>query len=329
MDYLEATNYLNSLEKEAGVLGATVAGAKTFGKGLWNMAFGGKTLSGKWDPFYGVNRLGKVQQVHPGGRGAEHLKGLRMSDPKTGEPVFEKGRNVLKFLKQEFGGTRPSKADWWASTQAKHMPVGKQAYKEGLKSGKYKAPGSRDWLGRPVQHPTGVNTGEYMQRMGKPDIQMMNEIRNMGMLEFAKKYPGVASKYVGANALHKGFLLGLPAYEAYDILANKEGVDPTKGVGANMGATIGSGLGWLGAMPLGWVGAPLAADALSRAGKHIGGKVDQWMGNKPLQQRKAPQALSQQQLAQQMTHGVVKQAPHAFSQIGSAAMSPSPLNPIR
>jgi len=156
---------------------------------------------------------------------------------------------------------------------------------------------------------------------------MMDEIQNMGMLGFMKKYPGVASKYVGANVLHKGFLLGLPTYEAYDILANREGVRPDQGVGANMGGTLASGLGWMGAMPLGWVGAPLAVDALSRAGRYAGGKIDKWMGNKPLKPRQAPRAFSQQQIAH-YGHGAVKQAPQTIAQFGSSAMSPAGVRPI-
>lgn len=140
------------------------------------------------------------------------------------------------------------------------------------------------------------------------------------MVEFAKKYPGVAGKYLGTNAMHKGFLLGLPGYEAYDIMANREGIHPNKGMASNLGATAASGLGWLSSMPLGWVGAPLAVDALSRLGGFAGSKIDKAMGNKALKPRQAPPALSQQQLAH-VPHHVAKQVPATMSQLGPAAMS--------
>ena len=74
-----------SLEKTAGPAGAILGGAKKLGKGLWNVAFGGKNLPyGAWDPLAGVGELGRVRKRVASGP----LKGMFEYNPQNGEHVF-------------------------------------------------------------------------------------------------------------------------------------------------------------------------------------------------------------------------------------------------
>ena len=67
--------------------------------------------------------------------------------------------------------------------------------------------------------------------------------------------------------LNQGFMLGLPAYGAYNILrGGQPGVDKSEGIGS----TLGSGLGFMAGMPLGLVGSIGTSMLGDAAGKAIG-----------------------------------------------------------
>jgi len=275
---------LRGLQKEAGLIDGSARMLGTGAKSLANFALGsGTNAAGKWDLFHGLKSIGKVKETVADGA----LKGMRVLDPKTGVAKVREGRDMLGYMRQEFQGTRPTRADMMASMRASKAPLTAEGRAQHLANGGA-VPGSKTWYGRTVKEPAGVNQGEYMQRVQGGDPALaghMDELSNvnkMSRMDFIRQHPGVAAKYYGMNALQKGFMVGLPGYEAYDTIANRTGPHPTGGMGENLGHTVGSTLGWASMMPLGWVGGPLAVDGISAAARGIGKGVDKLFGNKPL-----------------------------------------------
>jgi hypothetical protein len=265
MKYTEAVEHLDNYSgfvKEASiaqVLGqagrAIGGGARAFGQGLYNIAFGGQTQGrnlgryireggkenlGKWNPLYGLKTMGKERLTYKSGP----LKGNRMVDPVTGNPVIGDKYKPLTFLKQEWQGSRPKRSDYLLS---KITPKGKSQgqFMEEIMAGK---------------HP----------RIAKE----LQEADKLSVIDFMKKYPGRSAQYYGLNVAQKGFVGALPAIEVYDNLAHNQGAYPDKGRGENLGATLGEALGYHAGFPLGWVGAPLLASGLSRIGRGVGSVFD-------------------------------------------------------
>ena len=305
--------FLRGLQKEASVFSTGLGMARNAGKSILNMAVGsGSNAKGEWDLLHGLKSIGKVKQTVADGA----LKGMRVFDPKTGQPMMQEGRNLLGYMKQEFQGTRPTRADMMASMRADKIQWTAKERAKHLANGGA-APGSKTWYGRTIKEPVGVNQGEYMRRVQsdpslKGHLQDLEGVNKLSPWEFAKQHPGVAAKYYGMNALQKGFMIGLPGYEAYDTIAHKTGPHPTGGMGENLGHTIGSALGWGAMMPLGWVGAPLAVDAVSAGSRMVGRGVDKLMGNKALGGPSVPPVTKAHQLP---TYG--------WNQTQQAALNPA------
>jgi hypothetical protein len=270
------------------------------GKGLVNLAIGGRTVAAKpgkflrrgtpeqWQPFHGIQQLGSVKQTHTEGP----LKGMIKYD-KDGEPLYEKSKDLFKYLGQEFRGPKPTRADMMAHARARSMPIDDAAFEAHLKQNKlpYKkslfgkltaAPG----IERPTVGFMGADSREaarFARTAKGADHQALEEVNNLGHMEFMKKHPGLAAEWYGRNALHKGFFVGLPAYEAYNIGIKKEPIHEGEGMGSNMASSVGAGLGMAAGAPLGLFGAPLLSMATQAGGRAMGKQVDQSMGNRPMQ----------------------------------------------
>ena len=230
---------------------------KNFGKGTWNLAMGGKThperaLKGKvipekWDPWHGIKNVGVVHDTHESGP----LKGMLKYDKNTGDPVAKK-RGLLSYLAQEFKGPKPTRADLYAHVQA----------------GKAKQ-----------------NVGEFMRGATPEQLKTMGDINQMGAMDFLRNHPALAANWYGRNALHKGFFVGLPAYEMGGVLTGKNPVAPDEGLGANIGQSLGSTVGMVAGMPLGLVGGAAGSTALAEGGKRLGRRVDRVFNLSPMGQR--------------------------------------------
>lgn len=245
-------------------IGTSIA---NLGKGTWNLALGGKTIGDKWQPFYGLNRLGRPQATYSSGP----LAGMRKIDPKTGEPVLSEKRNVGRYLKQEWEGSRPRRSDFLAEDLTK-----KKSQLQKAEANLYgtKAPG-------------GTNRGQFLDDLQKSTnprdkalLEKLQSIDKQSFASFVKQNPQLAAKYYGLNLLQKGFLGALPAYEAYNIMENRTGPIEGKGPAANLGYLAGSSLGFLGGGPLGLVGATGVAEGLGRGGQALGSIFDRSRRNR-------------------------------------------------
>jgi len=276
MRYLEAISYLNSnsMTKESSFIPAVAnlaakagrafrGGAQATGQGLWNIGFGGETTRrnlgryiqkggsgnlGNWSPFQGLKNLGKAKATYTKGP----LQGMRKYDPATGLPEYEKGLQPLKFLKQEWEGNRPGRANFLAS----------QMLRKGQNQGQFLR---------------GLETAATRKKlMGSAppkrlkDLEKIKGADDLSIREFITQNPKAAAKYYGLNLAQKGLLAGMPALEVYDAI---KGENPeTKG--HDIGSALGEGLGFTAGMPLGFVGAPLLAMGMSNIGGRLGSLVD-------------------------------------------------------
>ena len=205
---------------------------KDWGKGAYNLAFGGRTQGDKWDPLFGLKSMGRAREKVTKGP----TKGMYKYD-QYGDHVYDmnKKRDWLGYLKDEFSGASRTRADLAAKKIAKKK---------------------------------GMNVGEYMSQAGPKQHQRLKDINNMKVRDFIEKHPALAANYYGRNALQKGMVVGFPAYTAYDLVSGntfKNNPDSSK-----LGNTLGSlteGIGWGITGPLGVAGAmasSMGAGALAR-----------------------------------------------------------------
>ena len=277
--------------KQALTPGSVLNPAKSMGKGLWNMAFGGRNTGGKWDPWHGARTIGRPKQVHTEGPYA----GMFKRDATTGEALSAPGkRNFGQFLKDELKGGTATRGDMMARSMARRGGRSPEGYAASLaKSGDPEAlkrfqslpPGEQRRLAM-KQKP---NIGEFLQNASPAEKAIIQDVNTLGMKQFMEKYPHMKGQYLkgmagraGRMGLHQGLLVGLPAYEGYDILANREGMRPDLGPAANIGRTAAAGLGMLGTLPLGWVGAIGAGEMAAKAGQSVGKGIDNMFGWGPL-----------------------------------------------
>jgi hypothetical protein len=256
--FIEATlDSLPGMEKTAFIPDV----ARNMGKGLWNLAMGGKThaarvaskgknIAERWDPLHGIKNVGVVHDTHTEGP----LKGMLKYDSETGDPIGKK-RGILSYLAQEFKGPKPTRADLYAHHHAEKA---------------------------------GQNVGQFMRGASGEQMKQMGDINQMGTLDFIKNHPALAANWYGRNALHKGFFVGLPAYEMGGVLTGKNPVDPEAGLGANVGQSLGSTLGMVAGMPLGLVGGTAGSMAAAEGGKRLGARVDRAFNLKPMGRRQEP-----------------------------------------
>jgi len=292
------------MKKEA----LSLAPVRKAGQGLWNLALGGRTHQGKWEPFHGLKNIGRARKEYTSGP----MKGMYVRDPKSGEALWEEGPRSLKsmgkFFKQEFRGGTPTKGDAMLRQMAKGSGMTPDQYAQRLaKSGntealrKFRAqsPGMQTREAGKASY----SIGEYAQRLSPAEKAVLQDVNQLGMREFMKKNPAYANMYLKAragklarNIPHKGFLVGIPAYEAYDVMANREGPSPELGTMANLGRILGSGLGFTATLPLGLVGSSLAAGQIANLGQFAGKKLDSALGNKALNPQAAAAARNPQAL---------------------------------
>lgn len=305
--FASATDYLRQLMRAKslpnGMGPQATNGLTRMGHNMLNIAFGMKTLpNGKLDPLAGVKAIGKARIRETDGP----LKGMYKYNPKSGDQVYDTVRRPGEYLKQEMMlGPKATRGDLAAQVWAKQKPYEKSEYLRKLKqSGDHRglqAFQGADELTRAkllAKAGKGRNTGEYLATASKAEKASLQEVNQMGSLQFMKRHPGLAANWYGRNALHKGFLLGFPGLEVYNTLANNQGNDPDQGTAANLAGTAAATLGWASMTPLGWVGAPLAVDALTSVAKKAGGYFDRKIGTKPLAPQQPQPNDQPQQLAQ-------------------------------
>ena len=257
----------SSMEKEAvnlNQLGQVAGrGARYLGEGLHNIAFGGRggleakqvldpmlqgkltKIKEKWDPWFGVKNIGRVRQVQKTGplkgmynystRGKDEYLYNALPKPGTAN-VLQRLQNLPKTMWQEVRGGSPTRADQ---------------------------------ILRSLAAKEKMSPGAYLKK--NPSIVKDLEKSQKNFKHFVTEHPGDALKYYPKKALWGSLMVGLPSYEMYGALKG-EG-DPTKSKEENLGSSVGSSLGFLGAAPMGWVGVPLTMGLGSVAGSAIGKKL--------------------------------------------------------
>ena len=226
--------------------GNIIESAKNMGKGTYNLAFGGKTINGKWDPLYGVKSMGKARERYMSGP----LKGMyKYTD--DGEHLLDlnKKRNWGGFIKDEFSGASATRGDLAAKQLANQ--------KKSL-----------------INPEHNMEVGEYLRTASKAEKQHLADINNMKVTEFIKKHPKLAANYYGRNVVQKGMTVGFPLMALNDIRTGEAGKsDPNSShLGNNLGTLAEAG-GWALTGPLGIAGALGAVTGLKGGAKMIGNAI--------------------------------------------------------
>ncbi len=226
-------------------------GLKGAGKGLYNMAFGGKTLGGKWDPMYGVKALGRSKQQYTSGP----MKGMYKYDD-AGEHIIDmsKKRNWGNYIKDEFHGASRTRADLAAKQYAKKQ---------------------------------GVTVGQYLKNATPAQQQHLQKINKMSVGDFMKHDKGLAANYYGRNVLQKGLTVGFPAYTAKQVMTGElNNNDPNS---SKLGNTLGGAAeaaGWALTGPLGMAGALAGVTGVSALAKGVGNKISKPQAPMQMQMRR-------------------------------------------
>lgn len=252
-------------------------------------------VTNKWDPFHGIQEIGKVKAVQTEGplkgmykytpTGKDEYSILREALPEgTKANLFQRLKNMPRYMYQQLMGNRPTRGDFVLRDIADKLN---------------KAPGE-------------ILAG------GDPLITQQLAKINDSFLHFVKTKPWVATKYYGIKGLQLGLLGGLPTYEVAAGLAGKG--DPNKTVGENVGRALGSNAALLAGMPLGMVGGYGLYEGGGALGERVGKAISS-IGGRPI----TPEERANQLFGKRRP--IVNALPDPRHDLGATAVTAIAANP--